>query len=220
MFFSHSVYEKSKVSVKSAALFGMLISLMMGAPHIAAQESAEKQQEGIKLPVFPWTKVCQDKKDGEGVTCLVTQELRNPNTAGVLASITIRLPEGKDPTLFVTIPPGVLLQPGLRMQVDENKPVVGQFSICYPVTCVAVFDDVASLIKSFKKGNDVVLLVMSPDGKPGGFQLTLSGFTKAFDGPSTNLAVYEKKQEELVAAIRKRAAEAAKAAEKTSRNSD
>jgi invasion protein IalB len=155
-----------------------------------------------------WIKVCNTDPATNKELCLVTQELR-ADTGQFIVSATLRQFTG-DPKIsfIVAVPPGLLLQPGLQTQVDDNGAQAMKYGICFPNACYAeaAVDD--AFIASLKKGNQLTVTALNQQGKPVSFPLTLSGFTKSYDGAGLDAQAAQAAQQELNAALQRRAEEA------------
>ncbi|MTH97154.1 invasion associated locus B family protein [Roseibium sp. RKSG952] len=156
----------------------------------------------------PWVKVCNVDPNVNKEICLVTQELRT-NTGQFLASVALREIEGEArKTLLVAVPTGMLIQPGLRVQIDSGKQQQAKYGICFPNACYSelVIDD--SFITSMKQGGKLVLTTLNQQAKAIPMDLTLMGFTKVYDGEPMDVAELQAKQEKLQAELQRRADEA------------
>ncbi|MBO0344424.1 invasion associated locus B family protein [Roseibium limicola] len=180
------------------AVAALAISSFTGVTQ--AQETAEDQQS-------PWVKVCNvDPKVGKEI-CLITQELRT-NTGQFLASVAVREIEGEArKTLLVAVPTGMLIQPGLRVQIDQGKQVQGKYGICFPNACYSELVIDAGFVTSMKQGGKLILTTLNQQAKPIPMDLTLIGFTKVYDGAPMDVAELQKRNEELQAELQKKALE-------------
>ena len=156
----------------------------------------------------PWVKVCNTDPQSNKEICVITQELRT-DTGQFLASVAVREISGEArKTLLLAVPPGMLIQPGLRVQVDEGKQTEAKYSICFPNACYSdlVIDD--AFIESMKKGGALGLTTLNQQGKQVPFRLTLTGFTKVYDGDPIDAAALQQRQQQLQSELQKRAEEA------------
>ncbi len=189
-----SVFKRGLIGCALAAL-----AISASAGTVAAQ--SEEQES-------PWVKVCnQDPNAGKQI-CLVTQELRT-NTGQFLSSVAIREIEGEArKTLLIAVPTGMLIQPGLRIQVDAGKQTEAKYGICFPNACYSelVIDD--AFINSMKQGGKLILTTLNQQAKAIPLELTLIGFTKIYDGEPMDVAELQKKQDQLQAELQRRADEA------------
>lgn len=187
-------------------------TLLMGTA-ASGVHAQEKQKE--KAPAAaaadpnssPWIKICNPDEPAEKNQCLVTQELRDGNSKQLVAAASIRTTAGEKMMLILSVPIGVLLPAGLRVQIDDAKPVAVAYTICFPTSCVARMEIDDAFIGKLKAGSKMVVSVLDAEQKAVGFPLTLSGFTKAFDGPPVDPEVFAQAQKMLSEEIQKRAEE-------------
>lgn len=164
--------------------------------------SAQEEQES------PWLKVCNQDPKANKQVCLITQELRT-STGQFLSSVAIREIEGEArKTLLMAVPTGMLIQPGLRVQIDSGKQTQAKYGICFPNACYSelVIDD--SFVTSMKQGGKLLVTALNQQAKAVPFELTLIGFTKIYDGEPMDVAQIEEKQKQLQNELQRRADEA------------
>jgi len=159
-----------------------------------------------------WIKLCAPDQANDGKeVCLVTQEVRT-DTGEFLASVSVqetKTAEGKR-LVRAAVPLGTLIQPGIRIQIDEGKQVAGKYVICLPNACYAEMEIDDSFIESLKGGNNLVVLVINNQGKAVGIGLTLIGFTKSWDGDPVPMEELAQQRQKLQEELQKRAEEARK----------
>lgn len=183
-------------------LFGGAIAALAFSASIAGA-SAQTEE-----PDSPWIKVCNVDPKVNKQICLITQELRT-NTGQFLASVALREIEGEArKTLLIAVPTGMLIQPGLRVQVDSGKQEQAKYGICFPNACYSelVIDD--SFVASMKQGGKLVLTTLNQQAKAIPLELTLIGFTKVYDGEPMDVAELQAKQDQLQSELQRRADEA------------
>ncbi|MGH2340125.1 invasion associated locus B family protein [Segnochrobactraceae bacterium EtOH-i3] len=181
---------------KGRWLAGALVALAATAGPAAAQQANSDS---------PWIKICNTDAQSKKTICLVTQELRTDN-GQFLASIAVREVSGdKNRSMLIAVPPGMLLQPGLRVTVDKNKPDTAKYTVCFPNACYADMPAPDALIASLKKGNQLGLTVINQQAKPVSFNLSLKGFGKVYDGPAIEPAELQKQQQKLQEELQKKA---------------
>lgn len=152
-----------------------------------------------------WVKVCNTDPKSKKEFCLVTQELRT-DTGQFLAQAVVREVTGESRKLLhLAVPPGMLIQPGLRVQVDGGKQDEAKYTICFPNACIAemVIDD--TFIAGLKKGGKLIITTLNQQGKARPFDLTLKGFTRVYDGEAIKPEELQAKQERLQSELQKRA---------------
>lgn len=159
-----------------------------------------EEQEG-------WMKICSDDPAIKKTVCIIQINLVT-DAGQFLASTQLRETEGEArKRLIAAVPPGMLLQPGLQVQVDKNKPVPLQYSICFPNACYgeAVVED--AFINAMKKGSRLMLTALNEESKPRPFPFTLGGFTAVYDGPGIDPNEAAQRQRDLQQRLSERAEE-------------
>ncbi|MBY0255782.1 MAG: invasion associated locus B family protein, partial [Methylobacterium organophilum] len=103
------------------------------------------------------------------------------------------------------LPLGLLLQPGIRFNVDGQAATAGRFAVCFPNGCFAEAGGVdAGVIAAMKKGTTLNVSVQNQTQREVTFAVPLAGFGKAFDGPAIDPKVLEEQQKKLQAELEKR----------------
>ncbi len=194
--------SKCKVLGRHGLAVAFLAGMASYAPHAMAQEAS--------APDTPWVKICNTDPKTKKQICLITQELRTKN-GQFLSSVAIReIGNEARKTLLVAVPSGMLIQPGLKIQVDGNKPQNAKFSICFPNACYAELPINDAVISGMKKGAELQVTALNQQAKPVPFKLTLNGFTAVYEGEPIDAAQLQRKNEELQKELVKRAEAARK----------
>lgn len=175
----------------------------------AAAKPAGKPEAAVPEDAYPWLKICQ--KDGEGKTiCLIAKELRGAN-GELIASVAVRDTEGEPKkTLLIAVPPGVLIQPGMRVMIDKGKQEEVKYRICFPNACYADLDVSDQMSNDLKKGNVLIVTALNMQQKPTGYPFRLDTFKAALDSTGIDPTASQQSQEQLQQELQKRAEEAAK----------
>ncbi|MCT4657130.1 MAG: invasion associated locus B family protein [Cohaesibacter sp.] len=173
----------------------------------SAQAPAPQAGEALKQANKNWVKICSQDPKTKKSLCMIVQELR-AETGQFLASVAVREIEGKKrKSLVIAITPGMLLQPGLSLQIDKGKQNKGAYGICFPNACYAEIVIDANYIAQMKKGSQLSLTTLNQQAQPVRFDLTLSGFTAAYDGKALDPTKVASEQKNLQEELRKRAEE-------------
>ena len=152
------------------------------APAPDAAPAAAPAAPPAQPPQAAWTKYCSSDPATKKELCMVIQELR-ANTGRTVASLSVRQVTGEDKiSLVAAVPPGMLIQPGLRIMIDSGKPTFMKFGICFPNACYGELEITTDYIGLLKGGGKLVLTTLNTQGKPIAFPMTLAGFTKVYDG--------------------------------------
>ncbi len=155
-----------------------------------------------------WVKICSEDPNTNKRLCLVTQEL-HADTGQFIASATLRQFAGEDKTTFIAaVPPGMLLQPGLRAQVDDGKQYEIKYSICFPNACYADVEVDNDFIDAMKAGGQLMITALNQQAKGISFPLTLVGFTKTFESEGVDPTAGRAQLEDLTKSLKAHADEA------------
>lgn len=158
-------------------------------------------------PEANWVKICNKDEQAKKEVCLTSKDVRT-DTGQNVASIAIRQVTGENKRFFLAaVPPGLLIQPGVRVAVDQNQPANGKYSICFPNACYAEIEVTDAFFKSLQKGQNLVVQAMNQQAKTLNFPVSLNGFSKAYDGPAMDPKQFEEGRRELNEGLAKKAQE-------------
>jgi invasion protein IalB len=171
-----------RLSVMAAGVAGFLAA---GLP----QASAQQIPQG-------WFKACSKQEDVD--ICNVQNIVTAGNGQLVTGVSMIDLRGKVNRKVFqVTVPSGRLVPPGIALQVDGGKAQKLDYVICFPDRCVAEVPMTDQLVASFKKGSQIVLTSINFQNQPNPIQISLEGFTGAFEGPAMQASDLEDRQKKL-----------------------
>ena len=146
------------------------------SPEIAAAAAKDEPPEPPS-----WIKQCADQKESGKTLCQTARDLRGPN-GQVLASLAVSEEKGSGKRkLSIAVPPGLQIQPGIRVFVDEQNTANARYTICYPAACVVEADATDAVVGAMKKGKVLIIQAITIEGKGATFPVSLPGFGKAFD---------------------------------------
>ena len=174
-----------------------------------AEQAAPQTQQAVAIP-SPWTKICNRDPQANKEVCLVAQDIR-AETGQFLASVAVREVEGEPKKQFIiAVPPGMQLQPGMRVVIDKNEPMAARYSICFPNACYGDMDIDAKFVDVMKKGQALTVQAINQVGRTVNFTLVLKDFTKAYEGPPVDPKEVEEQQRKLREGMQKQADEVLK----------
>lgn len=213
--------------VMAAATFAVSLALAVPAlaqsaqptppakPAAPAAADSDQQPGGPPPPTAAggqpaWVKLCNTDPASKKELCLTLQELR-AETGQFIASATLRQVSGDDKISFIAaVPPGMLIQPGLRVQIDTGKQYPVKYGICYPNACYGELEVDADFVNALRRGKQLVLTTLNQQAKGVAFPMTLTGFGKAYDSKGLDAAGQAQRQDDLNKALQARAEEARK----------
>jgi len=193
------------------------------APKPAAPRPAQQQQPAQQQPAqgqaqdqpqliySPWTKFCLKGQDaGAKEVCFTGKDARIESGMPVVAAVLIE-PQGEPKKLLrVTLPLGMLVQPGTRVIIDQSQPVNGPYVICFTNGCMADYEVNPDMLGKLKKGQTLTVQAINGANQPISLPLPLAEFAKANDGPPTDPKELEAQQKKLQDQLQERAEKARK----------
>ena len=128
-----------------------------------------------------WLKVCDPLPDGQQACIMRQVVLANGQFLG---SFLLRDDPGQESRLLAVaaVPLGVLLPFGLTWQIDGAKPIRVPYMLCDPTSCATQLVINEQYVNSLKKGNTLKLTAKNRQNQDLTIEITLSGFTAAYDG--------------------------------------
>lgn len=156
-----------------------------------------------------WFKVCS-KQDSNNICNTQVQNVAS--TGQVITAISLIEVKGKvNRKLFqITVPSGRFIPAGIKLTVDDKKSATLPYVYCFPQNCMAEVPLDNKLVAILKAGGKMVVTSTNFQNKANPVQVTLNGFTAAFDGPPIKRDELETRQKELQSGLQKKAAEARK----------
>jgi invasion protein IalB len=195
----------SGTTVVAAALMLALMGSAMAqdaaapAPAAAGTDAAQAND---------WVKLCGEDKAAKKQICFTQRELRT-DSGQFLASAGVREVAGEArKILLLQTPVGMLIQPGMRVQIDKGKQDAAKYTICFANACFAELPITDEFTGAMKKGGEIILTTLNQQAKAVNFKLSLKGFTAAYDGPAIDTAALQRQQQELQSELQRKAKEA------------
>ena len=178
--------DVSRLSILAAAAFGIAA---------AAAVPAWAQQQQQQLPEG-WFKACSKQED---VDICNVQNIMVADTGQLLTAVSLIEVKGKiNRKIFqVTVPSGRMVPPGIGMQIDGGQTQKVDYMICLPDRCIAEVPLSDQLVASFKRGQQVTLTSVNFQNQPNPIQVSLYGFTGAFDGAPLQQSDIEDRQRKI-----------------------
>jgi invasion protein IalB len=157
------------------------------------------------VPVQSWIKTCATDKALKKDLCVVTEEIR-ADSGTLIVSVALRQVVGdKKFTFLATVPLGMLLKPGLKVQVDGAAPVSLVYGICDVHACYGLGDVDDAFVSSMKGGKALALTTYSQQAKAVNFSLPLASFAGALASKGLDPAAFQKLQEARVNQLKAKA---------------
>jgi invasion protein IalB len=169
--------------------------LALGIEASSAEAGAQPQtaDQHVPLTFSPWTKFCGREQTPNGMkdVCITVREVRGETGQAMTAFRLVEVQGEDTKVLHISLPLGMQLPQGMRLIVDKEEPINGRYVLCIQVGCVAQLDINPDLIAKMKKGWELTIQGINMQGQMISFQVPLTGFTKANEGPPSDPKVLE-----------------------------
>lgn len=204
---------KGKTFRLPAAFFGALIATVASTGGAALAQNQ---------PPEGWFKACTKQEDVD--VCNV-QFLERASSGQLLTSVNLIQVSGKvnRRVLQIAVPTGRLIPPGIGLQIDNGSTQKIEYAICLPDRCVAEAQLTDEIVSSLKRGSKLTLTSVNFQNQPNPIDVTLQGFTNAFDGEplqQSDLDERQKKLEEFVSKNNKEFSERLKEAQERAKSGE
>ncbi|MGN6465743.1 MAG: invasion associated locus B family protein [Rhizobiaceae bacterium] len=175
---------------------GRLTIAVAGLATALAAAAPAHAQDAPTQPPRGWFKACSKQQD---VDICNVQNLIMADTGQLMTGISMIDIKGKvNRKVFqITVPTGRMIPPGVAVQIDGGKAQKLDYVICFPDRCVAEAQLSDTLVASFKKGQKLTLTSINFQNQPNPIDVSLAGFTDAFDGAPLKQSDLEDRQKKL-----------------------
>jgi invasion protein IalB len=189
-------------TIAATASLGVSLGMALSAALPTVASAQAQRPDG-------WFKVCAKQDDNDICN---TQFQSVASTGQVLTAISLIDVKGKvERRVFqITVPSGRLIPEGIKLRIDDKQETSLQYIYCFPQSCIAEVNLDDALIKILKSGGKLTVTSTNVQNQPNPIDVTLEGFTAAYDGPPIQQAELEQRQRELQTELAKKAEEARK----------
>lgn len=186
----------AKVMMTSMKVAALALSFGLTASIASAQTSEPTNVVEDPAP-NPWWKICNEDKRAKKTVCIVKQDILT-EAGQFLASIQVHESEGEArKRLIAAVAPGMQIQPGLQVKVDEQEGQLLKYGICLEDACIAELAIKGDFVTTMKGGGKLTLTAVNQQGKQRPFSFSLNGFVDAYDGAGLNEKEAQKHQQAL-----------------------
>jgi invasion protein IalB len=168
---------------QTLAAAALAVTMLPGLA-VAQDTTQNASTETVKATHGAWKIVCSSEQPD---ICVMRQYGLNAEGNKVIDLQIRKLKDAKTQdgkpipaVVVIAAPLGVLLQAGMAIKIDENKPRVANFDICVPSGCVVRQPINEELLSEMKAGNNAAVLVVAAPKREIKIDFSLKGFTKAF----------------------------------------
>jgi invasion protein IalB len=162
---------------------------------------AQGAKSGDGIVTDGWIKICRTDEKAKKELCQTGYDLRT--TSGqFLASFSLMEMTGEARKIVrLIVPTGLLLQPGLKVQVDDGKAEEGKFGWCAPDGCVVQLVASDPFVAALKKGNAIVVNAQGQAANAVAFNFPLATYKSANEGKPIDQEAFKKRQEAIAAEV-------------------
>lgn len=139
----------------------------------------------VKETNASWETRCMRMPEGKEEPCQIYQLLKDAQGGDVAELAVFPLPAGEKAVAgaTVSVPLETLLTARLVFQIDQNKPLVYEYSWCDQIACIARIGFTDADLKAMKNGKEATMSIVparAPDQKVA-LKVSLAGITKGYD---------------------------------------
>lgn len=156
---------------------------------VAGVATAQEQKPNVtRTPVGDWTKLCIN----DGADCVIEQIGKTAEGEEAFSIQVEKLATPQDvngakveSVANIRVPLGVVLTQGLRLKIDQGQESVSPYFICQPNGCVVrapLQPELLTSLKAGAKAQFTFTVVVNSQPKRVPIDISLSGFTRAYDG--------------------------------------
>jgi invasion protein IalB len=160
-----------------------------------------------------WVKLClKNEQTGRKQVCFVNYEALEPETSMVVGAVAVRTLEGDDKQYLIvrlTTAYSLVIKAGVQVRIDEGEAIPLRYAVCFPSSCEVQIELSKEMFEKMRNGQQMVVASMTDQQKARVFPVSLTGFSKSFDGPPVDNAQYEASRRAMMEKLRKRQLEIA-----------
>ena len=187
---------------KLGRTLGLGAAVALGTMAFTAPASAQGAKQG-------WYKLCSKQAANE--ICNVQFNITGNNGRPVASVNLLRIKGKVNQEVFqIAVPSARFITAGIKMRIDNGRENTIPYSVCMPQRCLAETRLTPPLVSALKKGGKIKLVTTNFQRQKNPLEVTLSGFTKAFEGPALKRDEYASRKSQLQKELAAKAAETRK----------
>ncbi|MGI9405454.1 MAG: invasion associated locus B family protein [Hyphomicrobiaceae bacterium] len=167
------------LSAKSAIVCGVLMMSGIVSLNAIAQT---KPAPAVRAQHGDWQIVCRKPAGAKNEACAAVQDVTSESNPNVGLSVHFQRASDGSRALRVFAPLGVLLPPGLGLQIDKAKVGHAPFVRCHVIGCFAQVTLDNTLMEKFQAGKTAWFIVFQTKEAGIGIPVSLNGLAEAMDG--------------------------------------
>ena len=156
-----------------------------------ATDPGAAPQAEIRAEHQDWVVRCQPAPEdafGAGESCEMYQQVSEQESGQTVLETVIGFPPGADqPVALFNLPLGMLLPPGVELQVGDNEPIRFAVQLCVQSGCLTDIVLEPELVEQMRAGSEATLTIVDPQGQDVELPLSLMGFSASLDDVAASL---------------------------------
>ena len=127
-----------------------------------------------------WSVVCSDYAEGPHKrSCVAVLKVQQSGSNQIILTWTVAINDSKQYVTVIQAPTGVLIRPGLELQLEKAAPRRIEFESCEPGRCTATLVMDNAFMKDAGTAANASVGLQSADGKSVQIGFAMKGFDKA-----------------------------------------
>ena len=159
-----------RTSLIFAAACGL--NVLFGAVAAPAQPATR-----VRGQFGDWQKICTTPVGSKREICAIVQDVISESNPNVGLSVHFQKVRSGGKILRVVAPLGIILPPGLGLQIDDAKVGHAPFVRCGVIGCLARVTLTKDLITKFSSGKTAIFIVFQTKEAGIGIPVSLAGFS-------------------------------------------
>lgn len=151
----------------------------------ALEPQAERPQAEVRARNQDWIVRCQPAPEdafGADEFCEMYQQVSEQESEQTVLEAVIGFPPDADrPVALFNLPLGMLLPPGVQLQVDDNEAERFPVQICLQAGCRTSVELTEDLVSQMRAGERAILTIADPQNRQVEIPLSLLGFSASLD---------------------------------------
>lgn len=178
------------IAIGAVLLVAAIGAFVMTSQSVVGEEAKAGAENVVKQAAMPadgqpWKIRCNSDEaktaENKRGKCEVFQQLMVQESKQRFAEFAIGFPEGQTEARGIMILPlGVLLEPGVEMQIDDQQSFKFKIRYCEPGGCAAFLSLNDQVLDMMRNGKVAKITLQSAQGKSLTFEMSLQGFGDVF----------------------------------------
>lgn len=176
--------------------FLMVAVVVTGISTFAAEDKKETTAKAAapatELILHEWSQRCvEEKVEGKSgkkaakKSCAIFERIDMKDSKLRLAEFAVGFAGDKEKEKGtalgkITLPLGIMIDPGISMKIDDGKPYIFRPAFCTNEGCITFVNLDKDVLTSMKKGKNLIFGFKTAEGRDANLTMTLTGFEKAF----------------------------------------